>query len=70
MKKIFLVLGAVLFIIGLLIFVLPDTHSIGIIGGADGPTVIFVSGELWIFPIVAGIFLIVVSCVFLLKKKK
>lgn len=69
MKKFFLAIGAVFIVVGLLMFFM-EMSSLGIIGGADGPTVIFASGELWIFSIVAGIFLIVVSCVFLLKKKK
>ncbi len=69
MKKFFLAIGAVFIVVGLLMFFM-ETSSLGIISGSDGPTVIFASGELWIFPIVAGIFLIVVSCVFLLKKKK
>lgn len=70
MKKILGILGAVLFIIGLLIFIFSETSSVGIIGGADGPTVLFISGKLWIFPVITGILLIIVSCVFPLKKKK
>ena len=70
MKKISCIWGAVLFIIGLLIFVFSDTSSVGIIGGADGPTVLFIAGKLWIFPVITGILLIIVLCVFPLKKKK
>lgn len=46
-----------------------QSHSIGIIGGADGPTAIFITGELpW------GILLIGILCVALIaqyfRKKK
>lgn len=69
MKKISGILGTVLFIVGLLIFI-SETSSLGIIGGADGPTVFFVSGKAWVFPAIAGIILIIVSWVFPFKKKK
>ena len=73
MKKIFVIFGTILIIIGLLML-LNVTPSLGIIGGADGPTVFFIAGNIaggaWIFPVIAGILLVIVSCVFLLKKKK
>ncbi|MBU5627156.1 sodium ion-translocating decarboxylase subunit beta [Oscillibacter sp. MSJ-2] len=47
-----------------------SSESIGIIGGADGPTVIFVSGQSnWVYFVLAGI-LIVGIIVFLLFKRK
>ena len=74
MKKILGILGAVLLIIGLFIFIFSGTSSLGIIGGADGPTVLFIAGNIsgraWIFSVIAGILLVIVSCVFQLKKKK
>ena len=70
MKKISCIWGAVLLILGLLIFAFSDTSSVGIIGGADGPTVLFIAGKLWIFPVITGILLIIVLYVFPLKKKK
>lgn len=70
MKKILSICGVILLIIGLLIFIFSKKSSIGIIGGADGPTVLFIAGKAWIFPATAGALLIFVSCVFLLKKKK
>lgn len=70
MKRFFCIFGAVLLIAGLLIFVFSEKASIGIIGGADGPTVLFIAGKSCIFFVAAGILLIIVSCVFLLKKKK
>ena len=73
MKKVFVILGAVLLVIGLLML-LSETASVGIIGGADGPTAVFTAvnfaGGAWVIPVIAGVLLIVVSCVFLLKKKK
>lgn len=70
MKRFFCIFGVVLLIAGLLIFVLSEKASIGIIGGADGPTVLFITGKSCILFVAAGILLIIVSCVFLLKKKK
>lgn len=70
MKKILSIFGVILLIIGLLIFIFSKKSSIGIIGGADGSTVLFIAGKAWIFPAIAGALLIFVSCVFLLKKKK
>lgn len=70
MKKNLGICGAVLLVIGLLIFVFSEKLSIGIIGGADGPTVILFSGKVWIFPIISGVLLIVVSCIIPIKKKK
>ena len=74
MKKILGILGAVLLTIGLLIFIFLEKSSIGIIGGADGPTVLFIAGNIagraWIFPVIAGILLVIVSCVSPFKKKK
>lgn len=47
------------------------SHSIGIIGGADGPTAIFITGDpsatlLW----AGGILLLLVLALFIFKKKK
>ena len=45
--------------------------SIGIIGGADGPTAIFVTGNWWILPLgLAAITAAVVLVVVLLKKRR
>lgn len=70
MKKILCILGAVLLIVGLLIFVLSGKSSLGIIGGVDGPTVLFISGKAWVFSLAAGILLIIASCLVQFKKKK
>lgn len=70
MKKILCILGAVPLIAGLLIFVLSDKSSLGIIGGADGSTAFFISGKAWVFPLAAGILLIIASCLVQFKKKK
>ena len=43
--------------------------SVGIIGGADGPTAIFVTGSLW--PLVAGAAVIIgIGLMVLIKRKK
>lgn len=48
-----------------------EASSVGVIGGADGPTAVFVSGPAWVLPtiiaaVVVGIFLLV----YLLVNKK
>ncbi len=47
-----------------------EHSSIGIIGGADGPTAIFVSGSIW--PLIAGgiLVLLVIAGIIVLAKKK
>lgn len=70
MKKILCIWGALLLIAGLLIFVLSDKSSFGIIGGADGPTAFFISGKAWAFSSAAGILLIIASYLVQFKKKK
>lgn len=70
MKKNFGICGAVLLVIGLLIFVFSEKSSIGMVGGTDGPTVLLISGKAWIFSIILGVLLIVVSCIIPIKKKK
>ena len=57
-------------VIGLLLFVFSEKSSIGMIGGADGSTVFFISSNAWIFSIIFGILLITVSCIIPIKKKK
>ena len=70
-----IVLGYRLFLQELLRYFLliPDTDSLGIIGGADGPTAIFVSGggSQWIGMLVGLGLLILgtVGCVYFKKKK-
>ena len=46
-----------------------EAYSIGIIGGADGPTAIFVTGR---FPweIVLLTLLVICACIWLIKRKK
>lgn len=72
MKKILCIFGAVLIIVGILLFF--SKSSLGIIGGADGPTAVFTAGifsggNVWIFPVIAGILLVIVSIVKVKKKK-
>lgn len=71
MKKNLCILGTILIIIGILLFF--NKSSFGIIGGADGPTVVFtagiLSGNVWIFPVITGILLVIVSIVKVKKKK-
>lgn len=48
-----------------------EDAAIGIIGGADGPTVIFVSSNWWILPLgLAAAGAILVTAVILIKKQK
>ncbi len=58
---------------GMMNFTSKDASSIGIIGGADGPTAIFVTGPEGVFPwvllLVAIVALIVGVCLLLRKKK-
>lgn len=68
MKKIFGVFGAAFIIIGLFIFL--NISSLGIIGGTDGSTVFFATGKTWVFPVITGALLIIVSYVVPFKKKK
>ena len=45
--------------------------DVGIIGGADGPTAVYIAGDVWIFPvIIIAVLLIIVLCVLHFKKKK
>ncbi|MCM1328359.1 MAG: sodium ion-translocating decarboxylase subunit beta [Ruminococcus sp.] len=71
MKKILRIFGAVLIIVGILLFF--SKSSLGIIGGEDGPTAVFtagiLSGNVWIFPVTAGILLVIASIVKVKKKK-
>lgn len=86
MKKsigiVFLIVGIIItavcgfYSVGLIsAFLSPDVkkaHSIGIIGGADGPTAIFLTSKLGIFPIAAvavGIAIIVFSAIGIKKNK-
>ena len=46
-------------------------HSIGIIGGADGPTAIFVTSTVspaWVAGIVAAV--VIVACIAIIKMRK
>lgn len=50
-----------------------NSHSIGVIGGADGPTAVFITGDFsWIRAslLAAALVLAVVLVIKLLKKKK
>lgn len=46
---------------------MPD---IGIIGGADGPTVVIVTGDVWMIPVLIAVLSIAVAGVVLFIKKK
>ncbi len=69
MKKFMLMLTAIMSM--LLTGCNREASSVGVIGGADGPTAVFVSGPAWVLPaiiaaVVVGIFLLV----YLLVNKK
>ena len=44
------------------------THSIGIIGGADGPTAIFATSPALVAGIVAAV--VIVACIVIIKMRK
>ena len=82
MKKfsiISIIIGALLIISGILIprisyLLMPPTPSVGIIGGADGPTAIFLTSTLWINSIygrliILGILALIVGVVLLIISK-
>ena len=48
-----------------------EAMSVGIIGGADGPTAIYVSGDPLFLPIVGAVAVVCIAAiVFLIKRKK
>lgn len=50
-----------------------EAVSIGIIGGADGPTAVFVTGKVgfdWDVPLMAGVFVLAIAGFFLLRRCK
>ena len=49
-----------------------EAASLGIIGGADGPTAVFVatSGPDWDLVIVGGVFILSLACWWILKRQK
>ena len=82
MKKfsiISIIIGALLIIGGIVtpwisLLLMPPTLSVGIIGGADGPTAIFVTSTLWINSIygkitILGVIALIVGVVFLIISK-
>lgn len=79
MKKVIgiflLIAGIVLTVIGgffVFEFFFGKSQSVGIIGGADGPTAVFVTSKLGVFPIVAvavGIVIVIISAMVLRKNK-
>lgn len=44
--------------------------DIGIIGGADGPTVVIVTGDVWLIPVLIAVLIIAAVGVVLFIKKK
>lgn len=82
MKKgigiVFLIVGIIITAVGGAIisgifFGVTHNESIGIIGGADGPTAIFLTSKLGLFPIAAavvvGIVIVVISVIAIRKNK-
>ena len=82
MKKfsiIAIIIGALLIISGIVtpwisLLLMPPTPSVGIIGGADGPTAIFVTSNLWINSIygritILGVIALIVCVVLLIISK-
>ncbi|MCD8097742.1 MAG: sodium ion-translocating decarboxylase subunit beta [Lachnospiraceae bacterium] len=71
-SKVMIVVGAV-FLIAAAAAKLMGRKSISIIGGADGPTSIFIAGRVspgWMLPaVVAGMIVLAVGVFLLLKKK-
>lgn len=67
------IVGVLLAVFGI-IFKVKQNIAVSVIGGADGPTSIFVAGKVGgdvsAFAIVAGIVLIVVCGILLFKKKR
>lgn len=70
------ILGIILTSVGILVIFncMNDKSSIGIIGGADGPTAIFIAYGIGCVPniigIIAGIMLIVISGILIFKKRR
>lgn len=82
MKKfsiIAIIIGALLIISGIVtpwisLLLMPPAPSVGIIGGADGPTAIFVTSSLWINSIygritILGVIALIVGVVLLIISK-
>ena len=74
MKKIFAamgIVGVIVIIIGICFSLSSESDAIGIIGGADGPTTVFVTGNI-ILPllIVGAIILAIIIALLIFKKKK
>lgn len=82
MKKsigiVFLIVGIIITAVGGaiisgILFSGTQSESIGIIGGADGPTAIFLTSKLGLFPIAAavvvGIVIVVISVIAIRKNK-
>lgn len=66
------IVGAILLLLGIYFQTKPAAASIGIIGGADGPTAIFLAGKLpsgFSILIVIGIVCLVVWLIKLFKKR-
>lgn len=76
-------LGAVLLVIRILFFFrATESHTIGIIGGADGPTAIFIAGNIGLprllgipgicglLSLAVGIALIIIGTILYIKSKK
>ncbi len=65
--------GAILAILGIS-GIVKGNHTVSIIGGADGPTSIFVAGKVGadfsVIEIVIGIILVALACVMIFKKKR
>ncbi|MCD8197689.1 MAG: sodium ion-translocating decarboxylase subunit beta [Lachnospiraceae bacterium] len=72
-SKVMIVIGAVLLIAAAAAAKLMGRKSISIIGGADGPTSIFIAGRVspgWMLPVaVIGVIALAVGVFLLLKKK-
>lgn len=73
MKKtaiISVILGLIAVVFGVAAF-LSEKSSLGIIGGADGPTAVFVVGNFggWLIPLLVGVILLLVAF-FLYRKRK
>ena len=74
MKKIFAamgIVGVIVIIIGICFSLSSESAAIGIIGGADGPTTVFVTENL-VLPllIVAAIILAIIIAIRIFKKRK
>lgn len=64
-----IVLGVLAVILGIAVYI--EKSSIGIIGGSDGPTAVFVTGTLgsWVVPLLVVIILLLVAIFFYRKRK-